>query len=32
VEELIAGRREEARKELEETNAWRVAHGLPPLE
>ncbi len=32
VDELIAERREEARRELEEANAWRAAHGLPPLE
>jgi AbrB family looped-hinge helix DNA binding protein len=32
VDELIADRREEARRELEEANAWRKAHGLPPLE
>ena len=32
VEELIADRREEARRELEEANEWRTAHGLPPLE
>lgn len=32
VEELIAERREEARRELEEANEWRKAHGLPPLE
>lgn len=32
VEELIAARREEARRELEEANAWRKAHGLPSLE
>ncbi|KXF79450.1 hypothetical protein ATN84_00040 [Paramesorhizobium deserti] len=32
VDELIADRREEARKELEEANAWRKAHGLPPFE
>lgn len=29
VDELIADRREEARRELEEANAWREAHGLP---
>jgi len=32
VDELIAERREEARRELEEANVWRRAHGLPPLE
>jgi AbrB family looped-hinge helix DNA binding protein len=32
VDELIADRREEARRELEEANTWRKAHGLPPLE
>jgi AbrB family looped-hinge helix DNA binding protein len=32
VDELIADRREEAWRELEEANAWRKAHGLPPLE
>ncbi|OJU02281.1 MAG: hypothetical protein BGN87_07780 [Rhizobiales bacterium 65-79] len=32
VDELIAERREEARRELEEANEWRKAHGLPPLE
>jgi AbrB family looped-hinge helix DNA binding protein len=32
VDELIADRREEARRELEEANEWRKAHGLPPLE
>ena len=32
VDELIAERREEARRELEEANQWRKAHGLPPLE
>jgi AbrB family looped-hinge helix DNA binding protein len=32
VDELIAERREEARRELEEANEWREAHGLPPLE
>ena len=31
VEEFIAERREEARKELQEANEWRRAHGLPPL-
>jgi bifunctional DNA-binding transcriptional regulator/antitoxin component of YhaV-PrlF toxin-antitoxin module len=31
VEELIAERRAEARKEAEEADAWRKAHGLPPL-
>jgi len=32
VDELIADRREEARREAEEADAWRKAHGLPPLE
>lgn len=32
ADELIADRRAEARRELEETNAWRRAHGLPPLD
>lgn len=32
VDELIAERRAEARKELEEADAWRKAHGLPPFE
>lgn len=32
VDELIADRREEARKELEEANEWRKAHGLPLFE
>jgi bifunctional DNA-binding transcriptional regulator/antitoxin component of YhaV-PrlF toxin-antitoxin module len=32
VDELIAERRAEARRELEEANEWRAAHGLPPLE
>ncbi|MBX3568645.1 MAG: AbrB/MazE/SpoVT family DNA-binding domain-containing protein [Rhizobiaceae bacterium] len=32
VDDLIAGRRAEARRELEEADAWRAAHGLPPLE
>ncbi|WEX07692.1 AbrB/MazE/SpoVT family DNA-binding domain-containing protein [Chelativorans sp. AA-79] len=32
VDELIAERREEARRELQEANEWRKAHGLPPLE
>lgn len=32
VDELIADRREEARRELEEANAWRKAHGLPPFD
>lgn len=31
VDELIAERRAEARKELDEANEWRQAHGLPPL-
>lgn len=32
VDELIAERREEARRELEEANRWRKDHGLPELE
>lgn len=32
VEELIADRRAEARKELDEANEWRRAHGLPLLD
>ena len=32
VDELIADRREEARREADEADAWRKAHGLPPLE
>ena len=32
VEELITERRQEARRELEEANEWRRAHGLPPVE
>lgn len=32
VDELIADRREEARRELEEANEWRRVHGLPLLE
>ena len=32
VDELITDRREEARQELEEANAWRKAHGLPPFD
>jgi AbrB family looped-hinge helix DNA binding protein len=32
VNELIAERREEARREAEEADEWRKAHGLPPLE
>lgn len=32
VDELIADRREEARREAEEADAWRKAHGLPPLD
>lgn len=32
VDDLIADRREEARKEAEEADAWRKARGLPPLE
>lgn len=31
VAELIADRREEARREAEEADAWRAAHGLPPF-
>lgn len=31
VDELIAERREEARRELDEANEWRRARGLPPL-
>ena len=31
VAELIADRREEARREAEEADAWRTAHGLPPF-
>lgn len=31
VDELIAERREEARRELEEANDWRRANGLPSL-
>lgn len=31
VDELIVERRAEARKELDEANEWRRAHGLPPL-
>ncbi len=31
VDELIAERREEARRELEEANAWRKARGMPEL-
>ena len=32
VDELIAERRAEARRETEEANAWRKEHGLPPLD
>jgi AbrB family looped-hinge helix DNA binding protein len=32
VDELIADRREEARREAEEADEWRKAHGMPPLE
>lgn len=32
VDELIAERRAEARREAEEADAWRKAHGLPPLD
>lgn len=32
VEELIADRREEARREAEEADEWRKRHGLPPLD
>ena len=32
VDELISERREEARKELDEANAWRKANGLPPFD
>jgi bifunctional DNA-binding transcriptional regulator/antitoxin component of YhaV-PrlF toxin-antitoxin module len=32
VDGLIADRREEARREAEEADAWRKAHGLPPLD
>lgn len=32
VEELIADRRAEARREAEEADRWREAHGLPPLD
>jgi AbrB family looped-hinge helix DNA binding protein len=32
VDELIAERRAEARRETEEANAWRKRHGLPPLD
>lgn len=32
VDELIAERREEARREMEEANEWRKSHGLPPFE
>ncbi len=32
VDDLIADRREEARREAEEADEWRRGHGLPPLE
>jgi AbrB family looped-hinge helix DNA binding protein len=32
VDELIADRRAEARREAEEADEWRKAHGLPPLD
>jgi AbrB family looped-hinge helix DNA binding protein len=32
VDELIADRRAEAQREADEADAWRKAHGLPPLE
>ena len=32
VDELIAERRAEARREMEEADAWRKSHGLPPLD
>lgn len=32
VDEFIAERREEARRETEEANTWRRERGLPPLE
>ena len=32
VAELIADRRAEAKQDAEEADAWRAAHGLPPLE
>jgi AbrB family looped-hinge helix DNA binding protein len=32
VDELIADRREEARREAEEADEWRRAHDLPPLD
>jgi AbrB family looped-hinge helix DNA binding protein len=32
VDELIAERHAEARRETEEANAWRKEHGLPPLD
>lgn len=32
VAELIQDRREEARREAEEADAWRAARGLPPLD
>jgi AbrB family looped-hinge helix DNA binding protein len=31
VDELIAERRDEARRELEEANAWRKTRGMPEL-
>lgn len=32
VEELIADRRDEARREAEEADEWRRSRGLPPLD
>jgi AbrB family looped-hinge helix DNA binding protein len=32
VDELIADRRDEARRDLEDANIWRKEHGLPPLD
>lgn len=32
VDELIADRRAEARREAEAADAWRKSHGLPPLD
>ena len=31
VDELIADRREDARREAEDADAWRKAHDMPPL-
>jgi bifunctional DNA-binding transcriptional regulator/antitoxin component of YhaV-PrlF toxin-antitoxin module len=31
VDELIADRRAEARREADEADEWQAAHGLPPL-